>query len=109
MNRNDDLKVLLLNERGVWIAQCLQYDLAAQASPSDSLKGALEAFNWTYWTQFLLDREKGIPPFSQLPKAPDEYWKMFEEGVRVATRFELKPPFSLDDNQSIPEDVRIAA
>jgi hypothetical protein len=107
--RQDGLKVLLLNEHGVWIVQCLKYDLAAQAAADGTLKDALEAFNSTYWAQVSLDRRKGIEPFSALGKAPDEYWAMFDRGVPLAMQFELKPPFSMDGNPTIREDVRIAA
>ncbi len=100
------LQILLLNDRGPWVAICLQHYLAAQA---DSPTKALEALNWTYWTQILLDKEKGIEPLSKVEKAPAEYWERFDHGLRFATKFELKPPFSLDNNPRVAEDVRLAA
>jgi hypothetical protein len=104
------LKILLLNESGIWIALCLNYDLAAQAAPEEQWEGALQAFNWTYWTQFQADKKRGVEPFSNLSKAPDRYWKIFENAVPVATRFQMKPPFSLSDQRSVPpEDVRVVA
>jgi hypothetical protein len=108
MNNSSDsrLKILLLNDRGPWVAICLQHYLAAQA---ESPTKALEALNWTYWTQVVLDNEKGIEPLSKVGKAPEEYWTRFEQGLRFATHFELKPPFSLDNNPTVAEDVRLAA
>jgi hypothetical protein len=107
MKANDDrLKVLLLKDNGPWIVICLQHDIVAQG---ESPTKALEAFNWTYWTQVLLDRKKGIEPLSQVEPAPQEYWVRFDQGLPFATQFELQPPFSLDDVPSVPEDVRLAA
>jgi hypothetical protein len=106
------LKILLLNENGIWMALCLNYDLAAQAPPGEKWEGALQAFNWTYWTQFQTDKDKGVKPFSTLSKAPEQYWRSFDDAVPVATRFELKPPFPLSDKRSVskpPEEVRVVA
>ncbi len=105
MEKPTGLKILLLNQRGPWVAICLEHYLAAQA---ESPRKVLEALNWTYWTQVLLDKEKGIEPLSRVEKAPEEYWKRFDEGLPFAMRFELVPPFSLDDVPSVPEDVRLA-
>lgn len=102
---NDRLKILLLNDRGPWIVQCLQYDIAAQG---ESVTKAWEAFNWTYWAQVLIDREKGIDPLSKLEPAPKEYWTRFEHGISFAKQFELRSPFCFAD-PSVPEDVRLAA
>jgi len=101
------LKVLLINDNGPWVVQCLQHDIAAQGETPTK---ALEAFNWTYWAQVLLDQQKGIePPLGNLEKAPDEYWQRFERGLPFAVRFELKPPFALDKLPSVQEDVRLAS
>jgi hypothetical protein len=102
------LKILVINDCGTWVAQCLEYDLAAQAAPGESVKGALEAFNLAYWARYHLDKEKGLEPFSQLNQASTEYWKTFAEGIRLALRFTLKPPFDLQGKYSVNE-VRLAA
>lgn len=104
------LKILLLNENGIWTALCLNHYLVAQAAPGELWEGALQAFNLTYWLQFQSDQKKGIAPFSNLSKAPKEYWEIFKTAVPVLTRFELRPPFSLSDQRDIPPDeVRVAA
>ncbi len=99
------LQVLLLNERGPWVAISLQHYIVAQGnSPSD----AVQTLRWTYWTQVLLDKEKGVQPLSQIEKAPEEYWKSYASGIPLAMKADFTPPFSLDDVPAVPEDVRLA-
>jgi hypothetical protein len=107
-SHDDQLKVLLLNDRGPWVAICLNYDLAAQG---DSSTKALEALNWTYWAQVQLDLQKGIAPFTSCETSPRMYWERFDGGLRFAASFEFKPPFQIDHGEppSVPEDVRLAA
>jgi len=106
MEEDNRLKVLLIKDSGPWVVLCLDYDIAAQG---ETVETAWESFNWSFWTQVLIDRQKGIKPLSQLKRSPEEYWKRFSTASPYAKRFELTPPFSLDEIPSVTEDIRLAA
>lgn len=84
-----NVSVLLLNENGLWIAQCLEYDITAQGK---RIKEAMQAFEEVFVGQAVLDIEQGKKPFEGISKAPPEYWKMFNEGERLADTRTFKQP-----------------
>lgn len=78
-----DLKlcVLFLREGETWIAQCLQYDIAAQGR---TLSEALTAFGQTVSGQICVDLHHKVEPLSGFAQAPREYWARFEKSNRLA-------------------------
>ena len=70
------LRILLFEERpGVWIAQCLEHDIAVQG---ETREAALAEFKSAIVAQVDMDRQDCIsPPLSQIPPAPKMYSKKF--------------------------------
>jgi len=73
-----DLKIraILFQEEDWWVAQCLEYDIAAQARTQTDLLYELERILVGH---VLVSAKKGLQPFEKLPKAPRRYWAMYEE------------------------------
>ena len=75
------LSVLFIPRDGFWVAQSLEYDLAAQGRTVDEAK---HAFEQTLIGQIMLDKRQGRPPLDHLPPASDRYWDAFRQ---VAAQF----------------------
>jgi hypothetical protein len=72
-----DVSVLLIQEDdGWWSAQCLEYDLAAQANNLTDLLYELEK---TLISHIAANEAAGIDPFADIPAAPQTYWEMFNK------------------------------
>ncbi len=99
--RRYDLSVLFLEHEGQgWVAQCLQYDIAAQGA---TFNEAMKFFERTVIAQMVLDLSKSRMPFEGIRQAPARYWQEFEEAERLAD----PKPFRLPDD--IPPGFVIAA
>jgi hypothetical protein len=95
-------------QEGEWLcAQCLEYDLVAQAKSLRQLSRALQRLIVGHVAVRLRHRQQ---PFRDLPRAPEKYWAMFRQ-----SRLTLPAPmFQLDILKShgvvvAPPRLRIAA
>lgn len=68
---------------GLWIAQCLEYNLVGCAETKEKLP---EELLRQVRAQVEADEEAGVAPFFGFKPAPAKYWKMFE-----AVRAERQP------------------
>jgi hypothetical protein len=105
-NQTFSLSILLRPEQdGTWAAQCLEYDIAAQGKTLHEAKYAIEK---AFVSQVIVDLSTGNAPLIDTPRAPDEYWKEFEGGERLAERksFFIPLPFMF---RAAVEEMRIAA
>ncbi|OLE51961.1 MAG: hypothetical protein AUG51_20425 [Acidobacteria bacterium 13_1_20CM_3_53_8] len=82
------VRVLFLREGDSYVAQCLEYDIAAQGKTMPEVK---RAFELTLAGQMELDVRSGKQPFEGIPKAPDTYWEMFDKALKL----EDEEPISL--------------
>ena len=64
------LRVLIFQEEGLWIAQGLEYDIAAQ---SKSLTDLPNIFAQTIMAHIMARREHNQEPFEGINKAPDNF------------------------------------
>jgi hypothetical protein len=90
------IRAVLSEEGGSWSAQCLDYDIAAQAKTlldlHDELGRVLAA-------HIAASIELGREPFSSVNPAPQRFWELYEHGLRM----ESKPmSFTLDQGQLLP-------
>ncbi len=69
------VSVLLHRDGNAWVAQCLEYDLAAQAPTVDEAK---KRFMRTLTQQIVADLVDGNDPLCKLPQAPSRY---FEDSI----------------------------
>ena len=95
-------------QEGEWLcAQCLEYDLVAQAKSLQQLSRALQQLIVGHVAVRLRHKQ---PPFRDLPRAPEKYWAMFRR-----SRLKLPAPmFKLGALRShgvvvAPPQVRVAA
>ena len=108
-NISFNLSVLIFQEDKTWIAQCLEWDVAAQGKTIDD---ALGSFERTFVGQIILDVEAGRNPLEGTSQAPREYWKMFD----IAKKLEERKPFYFPEEipaayiiAAAAQDLRIAA
>lgn len=104
------LSVLLLREGDTWVAQCLEYDIAAQGKTIPAVK---EAFARTFAGQVFVDLHHQAEPLCGFSQAPREYWDQFQRAERLADRQpifipteSLPPAFMV---HAMADDLRIAA
>ena len=101
------ISVVLFQESGQWVAQCLEYDIAAQA---ETLKELIEyELQRVLVGHIAVSLETERIPFENVPSAPQEYWDLWRDGLDLP---DGKPiPFrAMTDNVTQPETtLRIAA
>ena len=97
--------ILFESKNGMWSAQCLQYDIAAQA---DSFHGILYEFERVVISNVALSHELGRKPFEGMKEAPQEFWQLYESASTNVTK--TPSPFRVDDySPLIPQmDMRVA-
>jgi len=78
-----ELSVLFMEGDGVWSAQCLEYDIAAQAKTLNDLFYEMER---VLVSQLALDEELGRKPFEGIARAPRKYWDAFERSQTTMDR-----------------------
>ena len=104
------LSVLLLREGEVWVAQCLDHDIAAQGR---TIAEAKEAFARTFAGQVAVDLYNKVAPLKGFAPAPAMYWDKFKQGERLLDRQTLfVPPDSLPPAfmiHAMADDLRISA
>lgn len=103
------VSVLIKQEEHLWVAQGLEYDIAAQGK---SIPEALKAFEKTFAGQILLDIIEKRAPLEGITKAPQDYWDMFQEGQRLKDTECFNLPKEIPEGfiiDSQPCDLRIYA
>ena len=68
--------ILVFQEGEWWSAQCLQYDIAAQAKTLPDLFYEMER---TLMGYFAIAAEKGGVPFAGIGAAPQKYWDVVDQ------------------------------
>lgn len=87
------IRVLFFKENDFWVAQCLEYDIAAQGK---SIRAAREAFIEVLTGQISLDLHKHREPFAGKKEAPHWYWQ------RLANAELMAKSISLDGEENFP-------
>lgn len=79
MQRNiSNIKIRVVSFRGQhgWIAQALEYDIAAQARTAEL---ARQEFIRVLRARIEISQKMGIQPLSDLPQAPQLFFEMFDQ------------------------------
>ena len=101
------LQVLLIREDDGWSAQCLQYDIGAEAK---TLRDVLYEFERAVIGHLAICSEKQLTPFAVLGPAPEAYWREWQTACRLEAQelpaFRAIPGTTVG---SVRKDVRIAA
>jgi predicted RNase H-like HicB family nuclease len=90
------IRAVLFREGEWWVAQCLEYDIAAQAK---SVKDLVYEFQRALVGHIVVSLQEGLKPFATLPKPPKRFLAMFEEGVRLQPE---DPPFRMPPKIKLP-------
>jgi hypothetical protein len=106
-----NLRVLCLTEETQdgkwWVAQCLDYDIAA---PGKTIRDALYEFQRLVVARVAISARNGLDdPFAGLKRAPERYWKMFDE--QSAPLKDEIPTFRLPSDEPppvVPMEARVA-
>ena len=94
-----ELRVVVFKDGDHWIAQGLEYDIVAQSKKLGNLP---DLFNRTLLNHIFARSENGQEPFKAVPRAPDEYWEKFNDGIGLSLKQDrvaipasnFSPPFS---------------
>lgn len=72
------LRVLLMKDGagGNWVAQCLEYDIAAQG---ENLQEAMSAFEYVLNCEAAYSSAQDQEPLAGIGPAPDHYWRMYDQ------------------------------
>ena len=79
--RTITIRAVLFQDAEWWCAQCLEYDVAAQAHTLPELRAELERILTAH---ALLDMENSIEPFANLPRAPQRFFDMYRAASSLA-------------------------
>ena len=74
-NQTTTIHVVVFEDRGWWVAQCLEYDLCTS---SKNLKDLPRQIASQLRLQVALDRKKGRQPFEGLPRSPQKFWDLYQ-------------------------------
>ena len=88
---NFKIRVLLFRDSDMWVAQCLEYDIAAQGKTLDEVQNRLKR---TFVGQIILDVEMGKQPLQGIAEAPQMFFERFEN---CGHRLKEATPFTFDD------------
>jgi hypothetical protein len=97
--------VVLFEEAGAWSAQCLDFDIAAQA---ETLLDVQDELVRVIAVHVAASAQLGREPFAGIAPAPPGFWDLHESGVRVESR---PVSYRLDNGPALPPiqpDLRIA-
>ena len=93
------LNVVLFQEGPYWVAQGLEHDITAQGK---KIPDALYELQRLLVGYIALRQQKNLPPLElDLPKAPEIYWRRYEE---ASSRLEPRERISL--SSQVPVDVQ---
>ena len=86
------ISVIAYQERRGWTAQCLEYDIAAQAKTFSDLRYEVDR---VINSHIVVSEELGQEPFAGIGPAPRKFWEMYEDAKLRVEREEL--PFRLPE------------
>lgn len=76
MPTEDKIRVVIFKEDDLWVAQCLEYDIGAQASDVETLGRHLTA---TLQAELAESARRTGKPFGGIEQAPKQYFDMWEK------------------------------
>ncbi len=76
---SDTIRVIVFQDDGLWVAQCLEYDIGAQAADIDSLNDRLIVVLKAECKESL---ERHGKPFAGIDPAPERFHLMWERRAR---------------------------
>ncbi len=88
-----NMKVLILQEEGWWVAQGLEYDIVMTG---DTMEEALTEFVKALNARLRICKKEGVDPFD-IPEAPSFLWNLFNKALfNIQCRQEMESPVELE-------------
>lgn len=81
-NSNDVIRIIAFREGDCWIAQCLEYDICAQAPDLDELSARIDA---TIDAERAYSVSQDKKPFEGIGPAPEHFVEMWERRSKKFT------------------------
>lgn len=75
-----DVHAIVFQEGDWWSAQCLEYDIAAQAHSLSELRHEIER---VLTAHVVLAKRQDREPFAGMRRAPEKFWEMYERARLV--------------------------
>ena len=72
---SDEFRVVIFKDGGAYVAQCLEYDICAQAADLNTVRSRMEA---TMNAEVHDAQEAGKKPFEGIDRAPQRFFDMWE-------------------------------
>ena len=91
------------DEKGFWCAQCLEYDITAQARTVEELRKEFSSLLLSY-IQVRADLKRA--PFAGLPRAPRRFYRMYEASASPTEKEVPITPLALKSAPSIVPELR---
>jgi hypothetical protein len=82
MERDEDtitIRVIVFQDNGLWVAQCLEHDIGAQAPDIDTLNDRLRV---ALLSEFKESMTRNGAPFAGIDPAPERFQLMWERRAR---------------------------
>ncbi len=77
------IRIIVFNDGGAWVAQCLEYDICAQADDLEELRDRIDA---TIEAERDYTRSKGKEAFEGIGPAPKHFADMWEKRSSFTSR-----------------------
>jgi hypothetical protein len=90
------IRAVLFEEEGAWSAQCLDFDIAAQAKTLAELH---EEIVRVLAVHVAASRQLGREPFADVNPAPKRFWDLYETGLPVESR---SASFRIESGPTLP-------
>ena len=100
MEANNQIRVIAYKDEGLWVAQCLEYDIGVQAKDFDSL---YDLFCCALAAEYKESKKLHGKPFEGIGKAPKHFFDRWERG-----QVTLNQEFPVDGS-SITAGLKISA
>jgi hypothetical protein len=90
------IRAVLFEEGEWWSAQCLEYDIAAQAKTPLDLQDELVR---VLAVHVAASAQLGREPFAEIKQAPQRFWDLYESAKQIDSKPAL---FRLENGQAFP-------
>ncbi len=97
MDVHQIIRVIAFREGGGWVAQCLEYDIGAQAPDLDTLQSR---FSMAIMAELQTSAERGVAPLEGIDPAPEHFHRMWD---RRSGEFTPAHPPAIQDDSKIPQ------
>jgi hypothetical protein len=104
MSHEETIRAVVFQEDRMWIAQCLEYDIAVQADGVEELRRRLYG---TLQAELQASIDDGDKPFGGIGPAPDRFFQLWE---KCSTSLKLDDaPTIKKDHSKIDVDLKLCA